>query len=222
MLPNCGAGLAKLRASCSTVHRQNFIQLLRSKGALSREPETWLEAPMLRACMIDGFGWFQTADYRRAWLFFDEVDYVLPRPGSGPLFFPAWVSDSPEFRAAFPELSKEDGERVIEAARGDAADLEFRTFVEHNIPMHDRQYATKVVQVYHDGSALGDAAVDPVIAIAVLLNRLLIYSAQVDAIPIVGRRYAATLLRRKLDRWSQLSESKHPIATRSQGQIYAG
>lgn len=28
---------------------------------------------MLHACMIEGFGWFRDSDYRRSWLFFDEV-----------------------------------------------------------------------------------------------------------------------------------------------------
>jgi hypothetical protein len=38
----------------------------------------------LRACMIDGFGAFEEADYRRSWLFFDDVDYILPAKLAGP------------------------------------------------------------------------------------------------------------------------------------------
>src|SRR5690348_13202186 len=91
----------------------------------------------LESCMIDGFGSFEEADYRRSWLFFHQVDYILPVEVAGPLEMPANLDSRPDFRVARPELSAEEQRRLVELARQDAMDPAFRSRVLALVPRSD-------------------------------------------------------------------------------------
>lgn len=60
----------------------------------------------LNARMIDGFGRFNEADYRRSWLFFEQVDYIFPTEINGPLRMPATLASKPLFTVVQPRSSK--------------------------------------------------------------------------------------------------------------------
>lgn len=151
---------------------------------------------LLRACMIDGFGAFEAADYRRSWLFFDDVDYVLPNEVRGPVEFPA-LDDRRDFRVCRDPLDPDVIDHLLELARRDMAVSDLRQLIEAQTSSADREYAAALVwsDVEVRDRILRTASVDPLLF---LLNKLLWCAAQHDAVPIVGRRYATELLARKL------------------------
>jgi len=159
---------------------------------------------VLTACMIDGFGWFKESDYRRSWLFFDEVRYVLPEGTEGPIVYPPWVFQRPDYRVTYPTLGAEEAARIVESAGDDAADPSFRNLIEGNVPAKDREYAVLVVE---SDRRLREAippelARDWVFALALLINKLILCAASCGAVPIVGRRYAPELIARKIEKWA--------------------
>ena len=104
---------------------------------------------MLRACMIDGFGWFTEASYRRSWLFFDEVDYLFPSDSAWPGYPPPWAASSRDFALARPELSPAEMESLVDGARA-CCDSHFSTFVNDNVPERDARYAVDAVSFDND------------------------------------------------------------------------
>jgi hypothetical protein len=83
---------------------------------------------MINACMIDGFGWFGEDDYRRAWLLFDEVDYLFPGELAGPLWYPTTVFEETEYRAVRMSTAAE-ADSFAEAVEADHGDETFRGLV---------------------------------------------------------------------------------------------
>lgn len=154
---------------------------------------------MLSACMVDGFGWFEPPDYRRSWLFFDDVVYVLPRSTSPPLVYLPGVLDSKDCVITRPEFSATAWQIIGEAARADAADPSFRRVVD-TIPAPDLHYTRTVAACDREmATALGLArTLDPAMAVALLLEKLLLYAGANGLVPIVGRHWAANLLAAKL------------------------
>jgi hypothetical protein len=153
---------------------------------------------LLRACMIDGFGSFDGADYRRSWLFFDDVDYVLPHELCGPIELPA-LEHHQDFALCRDPLSPDAIDHLLELTYRDMADPELRRLVEAQSANADREYAAVLVwsDVQVRDRILGAAPVDPLLF---LLNKLLWMSAHRGAVPIVGRGYATELLAHKLRR----------------------
>ena len=155
---------------------------------------------MLTACMIDGFGWFREADYRRSWLFFDEVEYILPRETTRPLVYPPRVFDSREYAVVHSDFDPELLELVIRQAAADAEQPELRKFAADQIPRKDLEYARLVVR--HDREHAGlipeHLVGDLVFPTMFLLDKLLLMSLLRGSIPIIGRSHANGLLQRKL------------------------
>jgi len=155
----------------------------------------------LRACMIDGFGYFDEADYRRSWLFFDEVDYVLPGRLAGPIAMPP-LEDRQDFVVARPALGGAVLDGLLAATRRDATDETLRELVVDRVPAKERDYAS--VLVWSDEEvrdALRDAETrDPAFATLFLANKLLWFAAEHGTVPIVGRPHATEILGRKAAR----------------------
>ena len=149
---------------------------------------------VLRACMIDGFGWFENGDYRKSWLMFEDVDYVFPAETTGPGFYPKAVLEGREYSAQ--QVSVGDAVEHVEqrVARGmdDAGLLE----ILRSIPGTDADYARRVVSLDPELSPLlkryGDRDAAP--AVLALVAKLLLYARRTGAVPIVGRDYAWSLL----------------------------
>lgn len=154
----------------------------------------------VNACMVDGFGVFEEADYRRSWLFFQDVDYILPAKIAGPMSMPDGLERSLQFRLARPELPRETTRELIDLAKRDCGDAELRTLVGQEIPRGDLDYAALLV--FSDPSVRAEATPaslgDPVFAISFLLHKLLLFAAATGAVPIVGKKYAAALIAKKL------------------------
>lgn len=151
---------------------------------------------LLRACMIDGFGAFESADYRRSWLFFDDVDYVLPHELRGPIDLPA-LDDSQEFAVCREPLPPDVVPHLLALTHRDMEDPALRNLVETLAPATAREYAAVLVwsdiQVRDHVRRTG--LIDPLLF---LLNKLLWFSAQHNSVPIVGSGYATELLAHKL------------------------
>jgi len=157
----------------------------------------------LRACMIDGFGWFEKADYRRSWLLFDEVQYVLPEEVMLPMVMATDLDQQPDHTVVRPVLEEPAAEKLIELAYRDAKNPEFRARVMAVVPTKDLAYAHQLVccdRMVHRFAALikERGHMDSTFSVALLLNKLLLVSAASNAVPIVGREYAAELLLDKL------------------------
>jgi hypothetical protein len=160
---------------------------------------------MIDACMIDGFGWFKEADFRRSWLFFDRVDYILPSEINGPLQYPDGLTANPMFVVVKPKSNAETVSQLIEQSRQDAADPEFLALVKSLIPGADLNYATMVV--FSDAevrSVIKYDMVEPVFSLAYLVNKLLIYSAITGAIPVFGCAYATDIVVYKIRKMAKL------------------
>lgn len=152
--------------------------------------------------MIDGFGWFERADFLRAFLFFDEVEYILPKDTAPPLHYGLQVYESPQYRAAHTELGSEELDLLIQRSLFDARRGDLRVMVER-LPKRDVKYAALVVQCDAELKLrLPRRALDDTFAIAFLSNKLLFHAARSGAVPIVGRRYATEFLTRKLETWT--------------------
>lgn len=162
---------------------------------------------VLRACAIDGFGWFRPGDARRAFLLFDEIDCVFPDEEVGDLWYPPPVLHRAEYRARRVALNVDvDGvARTVAAACGDPA---FRGLVAA-LPAEDLRYAVEVART--DGElrtlTLPRAQLEPTAAIAALIAKLLAYAAHTNTVPIVGKAYAYPLMRRTLELSHELSRA---------------
>ena len=175
---------------------------------------------MLSACMVDGFGWFEPADYRRSWLFFDDVAYVLPKTTSPQLRLLPGILEEKDSVILRPEFSATAWQMIGEAARVDAADPNFRRIVD-TIPAPDLRYTRTVAACDQEmAAALGfDGSLDPVTAVALLLEKLLLYAGANGLVPIVGRHWAADLLATKLTRATP--GDGRSLLSPSQGETYA-
>jgi len=157
--------------------------------------------------MLDGFGWFDEGDFRRAWLLFDEIDYLFPEKLSGPLWYTPNVFEQPEYRAV--RLAAADDEEVFaEQVSRDLADADFREAVS-KVPRQDLIYARQVVATDGDLANILEKydPLDFAPAVSLLTSKLLTYAARSGAVPIVGREYAWSILARKLSR-------PHPVAAK--------
>jgi hypothetical protein len=173
---------------------------------------------MLSACMVDGFGWFEPADYRRAWLFFDDVVYVLPSATS--LYYRPEVLERDGSTNVKPELSAAAWQIIGDAARSDAADPSFRQVVD-TIPASELRYSQAVVAGDREmTAALGlDRTLDPVLAVALLFEKLLLCASVNGMVPIVGRDWAARLLAARLT--PATPGRDRTLLSPSQGETYA-
>lgn len=153
---------------------------------------------MISGCMIDGFGWFHKADYRRSWLLLDEVEYILPVKLEGPLSFPTDLELRNEFHLSRLVVPVED---LAAQARSDCAESQFLELVRH-IPVRDAEYAQLIVWSDIDArTALATSgALEPPLAVAYLLNKLLWRASQAAVAPLVGQPYASDLLIWKIAR----------------------
>lgn len=170
---------------------------------------------MLSACMIDGFGWFEEADYRRAWLAFDNVEYLLLAETRGPLFYPNRVWESPQYQAVKYEQTPELIQTVLATAKHDLQDPQIQSLLSE-VPMRDAQYAMQVVQ--SDKQLTGEPQLQrdlsPLLALAFLANKLVAYSLLNDRVPIVGRSYASKYLALKLASLERPRQSTLPLLPR--------
>jgi hypothetical protein len=167
---------------------------------------------MLRACMLDGFGWFHEADYRRLWLFFDSVDYILPkhlRGKTGDLFYLPAVEQAREYSATRPELTAEAIALLEEGVEEDLGDSELAALLKE-VPPDEADYARKVVTSDRAFGSLTN--VSPQLAVVLLLNKLLLYARASGRVPIVGRPYARRMLRNKIARGARRFHG--PVAPR--------
>jgi hypothetical protein len=150
---------------------------------------------VLRAVMIDGFGWFRPTDYRRAWMLFDEVDYVFPAHLRRDVGIPAFAHADPWWRLQQPELSAEERTQVEAWLARDLGSNDFRAAI-RSIPSRDLDYARKLVAVdLQVCDLLGRFdSTDPAPALSILTSKLLIAAGTSNAVPIVGKAYAWSLL----------------------------
>ena len=150
---------------------------------------------MLGACMIDGFGWFHDADYRRTWLFFDDIRYILPSEPTGSLWYSPALQTRIECIAEHLALDDSDNACIAEQARLDAGDETFVALCAQ-VPTRDIAYARSVVA--GDAVArrlLGDAVqTSTSLALSYLLNRLNFCARMQNLIPVVGQPYASDML----------------------------
>lgn len=170
--------------------------------------------------MVDGFGWFEATDYRRAWLFFDDVVYVIPKSTLPPLvYLPGTLRDM-ECVTLGPEFSAAAWRAIGEAAQTDIRNPEFLRIVA-TIPQSDLRYTAMVAACDRElAYALNlDRVVEPALAIALLLEKLLLYASANGLVPIVGRRWASKLLETKLS-WAA-SGAKRPLLLPHQAATYA-
>lgn len=170
--------------------------------------------------MVDGFGWFQPADYRRSWLFFDDVVYVIPRSVAPPLVMPLDALEANDSVNVQPEFSATAWQAIGEAARIDAADPGFRRIVDA-IPASDLAYTRAIATCDREMAAALrlDPALDPAMAVALLLEKLLLYAGANGLVPIVGRSWAASLLATKLTLAGPAAG--RALLSPSQGETYA-
>jgi hypothetical protein len=163
--------------------------------------------------MIDGFGWFEKQDYRRAFLFFDEVEYLLPRDTVSPLHYPLSVYDSEQYQTTHVALSSDDVGVLIERSMFDARRASLRAVVER-LPKRDIRYASLVVRCDAElKQRIPSRAIeDDVFGLVFLANKLLFHAARTGSIPIVGRRYATDILTEKLDAWTKDSAASNALA----------
>jgi hypothetical protein len=169
---------------------------------------------MLRACMIDGFGWFPEHVFRRNWLLFDDVDYTFPLFVRG-VSVPPKLFLNDEFRIVQPSLADDVIDPIVEAALVDSRDPDFRAYVTSVIPKRDAQCAGGVVHAdsqIEQRRLLGQAR-DPAFAISFLAQKLVAYANSMGAVPIVGQDYAVNILARVLRRGSAGSTASDALVT---------
>lgn len=146
----------------------------------------------MSGCMIDGFGWFHEADYRRSWLLLDQVEYIMPIELEGPVYYPGDLEDRSEFRLARPIVP---AEMIAAQARSDCSENGFLEIV-RRIPASDLDYAQLIVACDSaDRAAIRSSGpIDPPFAVAYLLNKLFWLAQQTSVAPLVGQPYASDLL----------------------------
>jgi hypothetical protein len=160
---------------------------------------------MFRAVMIDGFGWFRTGDFRRAWLLFDEVDYVFPAELRGDMWFPPLVRNEPWYQVRQPSTSTGDRADIETWISHDLGSASFRKALSR-IPADDIAYAQRIVATDLELCDLlaQFPADDPAPAMSILTSKLLIAARRTKAIPIVGKQYAWTLLAAKFSSQAEI------------------
>ena len=168
---------------------------------------------MLRGCMINGFGWFSEARYRRSWLLFDEVDYIFPR--SQNRHPPINVLARPDFKVTQPGAVAEVVDERVERSKADARDAEFRAGVLQHISKADLRIAEQMVRF--DTELCDVDATDPVFCVSYLVEKLLDHADAEGAIPIVGQDYAIDLIRAKLNRCARIELAASSLVTVNQG-----
>ncbi len=153
---------------------------------------------MISGCMIDGFGWFHKADYRRSWLLLDQVEYIMPVRVEGPLTFPTGLEGRSEFHLSRPVVP---AETLAARARSDCVESEFLELV-RQVPASDAEYAQLLVWSDVDARAAlaSSGPAEPPLAIAYLLNKLLWQAREAAVAPLVGQPYASDLLIWKIAR----------------------
>lgn len=150
--------------------------------------------------MIDGFGWFEETDYRRAWLLFDEIAYLFRahHDSRGEIFYPPRVFTCPEYRAELTSV-REAAPEIGRIVARDLSDRRVEATLQR-IPRVDLHYALEVIESDADLRGLPGRFANPGgAAVCALATKLLMYGARSGAIPIVGRDYAWSLLRRKIE-----------------------
>jgi hypothetical protein len=160
---------------------------------------------MLKGCMINGFGWFPEARYRRSWLLFDDIDYIFPR--SREAHPPVNVITRSDFRVILPETPASVVRERMEHSHADARDAAFRAGVLQHMSEAELRIAEQMVRVDLE---LGD--VD-----AYLVDKLLDHAEADGAIPIVGQDYAIDLMGVKLDRRARSELAPGSLLTVDQG-----
>jgi hypothetical protein len=158
--------------------------------------------------MIDGFGWFRSGDYRRAWLLFDEVSYVFPAELRGDVWFPPLVRADPWYRVQQPTLGSAQRADLEAWLVRDTSSASFREAL-RQIPAADIAYAQTIVATDLEVCDLlaQFPASDPAPALSILTSKLLLTARMTKAVPIVGKQYAWTLLAAKLDAQSNIGWS---------------
>jgi hypothetical protein len=174
--------------------------------------------------MIDGFGWFEAGDYRRAWLLFDELEYVLPGRLDGPLWYPLHVCESTEFRIEWFRVD-DFRDAVHQGVLTDSRDQVLREMVSQ-VPARDLWYARSVVESDADMRDLLSEfpADDPVPAVSALVTKFLLRTAITGSIPIVGKEYAWSILSRKIELLAATSTramEARGLLTDSQGAAFS-
>jgi hypothetical protein len=158
---------------------------------------------MLRAAMIDGFGWFEEADFRRSWLFFDDVRYILPPKGYAQILYPQSVFELPQYQVVCPELDESLAEVIVAEAIADAVSPEFQRIAE-GIPSSAHRYAGAVAASDPRLRERLPAPIPSGLSLAMLSRKLLHLAAAEGMVPVVGRRYAWELIRFQMGRSAEL------------------
>jgi hypothetical protein len=152
---------------------------------------------MIKSCMIDGFGWFKPADFRRSWLFFDQVEYILPHDTDKGFGYALPVYQSAQYKVAHMRFDQpSDIQKLWDAACADAEDPILSALI-RDMPAEDLEYARRVVSADVELAPFARNNLQPVLAISFLLNKLLLYARSTDSVAIVGRSYAHDLLLQK-------------------------
>ena len=148
---------------------------------------------MLTATMLDGFGWFPEAKYRRTLLLFDRIRYVLPAYVSG-LMPPPWVYERPDFEAIEYESTPTEVGNRLERAQADARQVGFQKLFA-SVPDDEAAYALQVTSA--DCELRSDNRMlvrDPIVAVSYLAEKLLDHCHASGGIPIVGQDHASHIL----------------------------
>jgi hypothetical protein len=147
--------------------------------------------------MIDGFGWFAEANYRRSWLFFDDVDYIFAARSIWPGYPPAWAGSSRDFALTRPVLATAMLEGLVDRVRSALDERGLRTLVAARVPEKDARYAVDAVSLDEDLRPVRERAgvrLDPAFALGFLAAKLLATARASGAVPLFGRPYAADIL----------------------------
>jgi hypothetical protein len=147
--------------------------------------------------MIDGFGWFGEASYRRSWLFFDDVDYIFAARSIWPGYPPEWATSSREFALTRPVLAPAMLEALVDRVRTALDGCGLRALVAERVPEHDARYAVDAVSMDDDLRPVRERAglpLDPAFALGFLAAKLLATAQARGAVPLFGRPYAADVL----------------------------
>jgi hypothetical protein len=175
---------------------------------------------MLRASMIDGFGWFEKVDYRRSWLLFDDVDYIWPVATRGPFVLPA-EKMFVECTVIRPSLAREALAALVEAARADAASPPMRDILV-TVPKQDLEYAQSLVwSDVEIASVVGDRPLPPDVSLMFLVNKLLVHASETGSVPMVGREYASRIVQTKLQTCAATFAPSARLSTLKQHMQYA-
>lgn len=148
---------------------------------------------MLSACMIDGFGWFPEAAYRRTLLLFHDLVYVFPtmRPG---LMVPPHLYRREDIAVEQPASTSMQLAARIDAARTAAELPEFLRLAD-SVPDSDVDAARRIAMADVDlAEARGVHIESPPWLLAYLAEKLLDTCEQRTCVPIVGQEYAAKML----------------------------